>query len=60
MNIATLAPKHVQDIQVRWVTRLLTLLPGSLGILTVSSKITVIHVLCPIEAYETPTRPKIW
>lgn len=45
VNIATLVPRPVQDIQVRWVMRLLTLLPGSLGILTVSSTITVIHAM---------------
>ena len=57
LNIATLAPRPVQDIQVRWVTRLLTLLPGGLGILTVSS---TIHVLCYSEPYASPTRLEIW
>jgi hypothetical protein len=51
MSIATQAPIPVQDFQVRWVTRLLTLLPGSLGILTVSFMIAAIHVLCYSKAY---------
>ncbi len=54
MNIVTRAPRHVKDTQAHWVTRLLTLLPGSLGTLTVSSTIAVTYVLCSSEVYATP------
>ena len=43
MNIAMLELTRVKDIRARWVTRLLTQLPGSLGILTVSSSTAIIH-----------------
>jgi len=55
-----LAPRLVKDIRARWVTRLLTLLLGSLGVLTVSSSIFVIHVFRSSESYTTLNRSKIW
>jgi putative effector of murein hydrolase LrgA (UPF0299 family) len=60
VNIATLAPRPVKDIRARWVTRLLTLLLGSLGILTVSSTIAIMNVSRSSEANTTLTRLEIW
>ena len=40
-----------KDIQAHWVTKLLTLPRGSLGVLTVSSALYFIYILRSSEAY---------
>ena len=57
--IATLAPRPAKDIPVLWVTKLSTLLPGSLGVLIVSFTTSIITIQRSFESYLTPHRSEI-
>ena len=55
-----LVPRLAKDILAHWVTKLLTLPRGSLGVLTVSFALSFIYILRSSEAYITPNRSEIW